>query len=298
MTTSTAWSPERRARRAAAALALLAALVCLPRAAAAADTGSEALVQLLLRLGLPAEAAVEARREMLVGGEAAVAPRTAFEIGMKLALAGDAARAAPFLMQAAGAAEDPTTSDRWNLAGGVALLRAGAIPQALHAFLRVETFGASPASRRDAARLGCIAQVMARDAAAARACVRALAAPGAKLSEETEDALSDLAIRPGRRAVVGGILSALLPGLGQATAGHPGDAFLALLVNGGWAAATYFLLADGAYLDAALISVGVGFRYYAGNIYNGSNAWRAAAERRQEEASRTLIERVGAAGTP
>jgi hypothetical protein len=294
MTTGTASSPERRARL-AAALAVLAALACAPRVAAAGDDiGSDALVRLLLRLGLPGEAAIEAKREMLVGGEQAVAPRTAFEIGMKLALAGDAGRAAPFLIQAAAAAEDATTADRWNLAGGVALLRAGAIPQALHAFLRVETFGATEASRRDAARLACIAQVMSRDAAAARACLRALAAPGAALSEETEDAISDLELRPGRRAVVGGILSAIIPGLGQATAGHPGDAFLALLVNGGWGAATYFLLADGAYLDAALISLGVGFRYYAGNINNGAAAWRAAAQRRQEEAGRTLIQRLGA----
>jgi hypothetical protein len=272
-------------------------MLCAPRAAVAAgesDAGSEALVSLLLRLGLPGEAALEARRSTLLGGADAVAPRTSFEIGMKLALAGDAQRAAPFLIQAAAAAEDATTSDRWNLAGGVALLRAGAIPQALHAFLRVETFGASAASRRDAARLGCIAQVMAHDAAAARACVAAQAPPGAKLSEETEDALSDLELRPGRRAVVGGILSALVPGLGQATAGHPGDGLLALLVNGGWAAATYLLIADAAYLDAALVGIGVGVRYYAGNIYNGAAAWRTTAEQRQDEAGRTLIQRLGA----
>jgi len=310
MTIGAASSREqrRRARRSRLALALLAVSAPLagargaqaaeadPLASAAPAHDDGALVSLLLRLGLVDEAALEARRAMFVAGPAAISPETAFSIGMGLALAGEAARAAPFLAQAATTAEDPATSDRWNLAGGVALLRAGAIPQALHLFVRVETFGVDAPIRRDAARLGCIAQVIARDAPAARACVGALA-PSAAASAETRDALDALDIRPGRRAVVGGVLSALVPGLGQATAGDPGDGLLALLVNGAWGTATAVLLARGAFLDAALVGVGVGLRYYVGNINNAADAWRAAAERRREDASRALILQLGAGGT-
>jgi hypothetical protein len=311
MTTGDGSSPDRRRPwRARAAVALVVGTAMAgggARRCPAADApdavisappapDGAALVGLLLRLGLVDEAALEARRVMFVGGPAAVSPETAFEIGMGLALAGEAQPAAPFLAQAAAGAADAAASDRFSLAGGVALLRAGAIPQALHAFLRVETFGADAGTRRDASRLVCIAQVVARDATAARACVRALAPPGAKPSAETEDALDALEIRPGHRAVIGGALSALLPGLGQATAGAPGDGLLALLVNGGWGTATYLLLARGAYFDGVLVGLGVGLRYYIGNVNNGAEAWRAAAERRREDAGRTLILQLGAGG--
>ena len=315
MTTGGASSPERRhgPRRRGADL-VLAVVIAVAAAGAsrttsAAETapaesappttaaGSHALVGLLLGLGLVDEAALEARRAMFVGGADAVGPEIAFDIGMGLALAGEAARAAPFLTQAAAGAGDEVTSDRWALAGGVALLRAGAIPQALHLFLRVETFGADATTVHDAVRLACIAQVMARDAPAARACVRAFAPAGAPPSPETEDALGALDIQPGRRAIVGGVLSALLPGLGQATAGAPGAGALALLVNGAWGTATYLLLARGAFLDAGLVGLGIGVRYYLGNIHNAAEAWRAAAERRREDAGRTLILRLGAPGS-
>jgi hypothetical protein len=308
MTTGAASSPERRAARArarAAAIALSAVVTWSAGARAAPPdegrgTGAGApreapapFVGELLRLGLVEEAAAELRRSMFVSGPEAVSPDTAFDVGMGLALSGDTERAAPFLTQAANGAADPAVGDRWMLAGAVALLRGGAIPQALHLFLRVETFGVDATARRNATRLICVAHVLARNDAAARTCVRALV-PSGPSTRATRDALEDLAIRPGRRAVVGGILSALLPGLGQATAGNPGDGLLALLVNGGWGAATAVLVSHGALFDAALLSLGIGVRYYAGNIYNGAEAWRADAERRREDAGRTLILELGA----
>jgi hypothetical protein len=263
----------------------------------AAPRAPDRLVGVLLKLGLVEEAATEARRAIFIGGPEAVAPETAFDIGMSLALGADPERAAPFLSQAANGAADPTTSDRWTLAGGVALLRAGAIPQALHSFLRVETFSADAQSRNNAARLACVAHVLAHDAGTARACVRQLV-PRGPSARATDDALDELELRPGRRAVVGGILSALIPGLGQTTAGDPGDGFLALLVNGGWGTATALLVIDGALFDAALVSLGVGVRYYVGNIHNAAEAWRAAAERRRADAGRALILQLGAAPPP
>ena len=86
-----------------------------------------------------------------------------------------------------------------------------------------------------------------------------------------------------------------MPGLGQRTGGNPGDALLALAVNGGFGTAVYFLLADWAVADAGLLGLGLGFRYYLGNIHNGAEAWRAAADRKRAASSQRLIRLLGPA---
>jgi hypothetical protein len=263
-----------------------------PRGAAGAG-----FIGMLLDLGLPREAAVEARRVALRFGGDAVPPETMFRIGMALALAGDADQAAAMLNQAATVTDDPARADRWQLAAGVALLRARAFPHATHIFARVEAFGADAVTRERAVRLRCIGAVLARDGAAARTCIAGLPATPARAAEqpaEIDSLLRQLDVDPGRRAVMGGLLSGFVPGLGQATAGQPGDAALALLVNGAWGTAVYFLIADGAFLDAGLLGAGVGLRYYLGNIHHGAEAWRAAADRRRSDAADRLMRLLGA----
>ncbi len=125
----------------------------------------------LLRLGLSREAGWEARRLTAEGGPEAIAAQTAYDVGMALALDGEPEQAAPFLSDAAAAVEDPRRSDEWQLAAGVVLLRARAYPHALHLFTRVEEFGVDDKTRAFAGRLRCVAEVLALDAAAARACV-------------------------------------------------------------------------------------------------------------------------------
>jgi TM2 domain-containing membrane protein YozV len=253
---------------------------------------AEGFVDMLIDLDLPVEAAREARRLMLVGGPDALSARAAFRVGMGLALAGEPGEAVFFLAQATAATDDPARADRWQLATGVALLRARSFPHAAHLFARVEAFGADAATRDRATRLRCIGEILARDGPAARTCISGL--PAARHAGELEDRLAALEIDAHRRAVIGGILSALIPGLGQLTAGNPGDAFLALAVNGAWATAVYLLIADGALFDASLLGLGVGVRYYIGNIRNGAEAWRAAAESRRAAASERLVRLVGA----
>ncbi|HSS37924.1 MAG TPA: hypothetical protein VLT58_04070, partial [Polyangia bacterium] len=248
-------------------------------------------VATLLRLGLSREAGWEARRLTAEGGPEAIAAQTAYDVGMALAVDGEPEQAAPFLSDAAAAVEDPARSDEWQLAAGVVLLRARAYPHALHLFTRVEEFGANDNTRAFAGRLRCVAEVLALDAAAARACVAALPAGAGRVDE----LIDTLQIQPRHRAIWGGVLSAVLPGLGQATAGRGADGAMALLVNGGFGVGVAFLLADGAVADAALLGLGLGLRYYLGNIEHGAAAWRAAAEQRRTRAAQHLIRIVGGA---
>jgi hypothetical protein len=264
------------------------------RAAVPAPPG-DLFVGRLLRLGLSDEAGIEARRLMLEGGSDALAAETTYRVGKALAIDGKPSQAVPFLEQAAGATEDPKRADQIQLATGVILLRAKEFPHALHLFARVEAFSADEPTRAFATRLRCVAEVMAHDGAAARACIAALPAGAVPRDVAVDDLVGALEVNVHVRAIAGGILSALLPGLGQATGGDPGDGLLALAVNGGFATATYFLIADGSLAGASLLGLGVGLRYYFGNIHNGAEAWRASAERKRDQASRKLIRILGPA---
>lgn len=285
--------------RLGAACALAAILVA--RAAPAAEPAVEpaangdGFVNMLLGLGLPGEAGLEARRLTFENGPDAIAPQTAFRVGMALALDYRADEAIPFLTEAAAATDDPTRADRWELATGVVLLRTKAFPHAVHVFSRVETFGADEPTRNFATRLRCIAEVMARDGTAARACIGELPAASAPRAAEVDHLLADLDINVPRRGWIGGTLSALIPGMGQLTGGNPGDALMALAVNGGFGTAVTLLILDGAVADASLLGLGLGLRYYLGNIHNGAEAWRASAERKRGKASERLIRLLGPA---
>ncbi|HXJ21992.1 MAG TPA: hypothetical protein VMT03_17345 [Polyangia bacterium] len=274
-------------------LVLALALAAAPARLAVADQAPQQprhdLLSALLRLGLSHEAGWEARRLTVENGPEAITPEAAYRVGMALALDGRPDEAAPFLADAAAATDDPRRADQWQLAAGVVLLRARAFPHAVHLFARVEDFGVDAATRAFATRLRCVAEVLAGDGVAARACVAALPAGSAPPPAAVAELLDTLEINPHRRAIAGGVLSALLPGLGQSTAGRPGDGLLALGLNGGLAAATVLLIVDGSYGSATLVGLGLGLRYYLGNIQNGAAAWRADAERQKARAAERLV---------
>jgi hypothetical protein len=286
---------RRRALLATAGALLVIATAPGARAADNARPPGDAFVNRLLRLGLSDEAGMEARRLMLENGADAVAAETAYRVGMALAVDGKPGAAVPFLDQAAAATDDPKRADQIALATGVVLLRAKQFPHALHLFARAEAFGADPATRAFATRLRCVADVLAHDGASASACIAALPAASAPRGAELDDLLRALEVDARAREITGGILSALVPGLGQATGGDSGDGLLALAVNGAFATAVAFLIADGSYASASLLGLGVGLRYYLGNIHNGAEAWRTAAERKRDLASRRLIRILGPA---
>ena len=287
--------PDRRRRLALAWAAMSIALGGARGASGAEPAKPDRFVGDLLRLGLGEEAGLEARRLLLENGPEALAPETTYRVGMALALSGKPDQAVPLLEQAAAVTTDPTRADQIDLTMGVVLLRARSFPHAVHVFARVEAFGAEEASRSFATRLRCVAEVLAHDGAAARACIAGLPGGLGPARGELDELVRTIEIDVHTRGIIGGALSAVVPGLGQATAGNPGDAALALLVNGGLATAVYFLIADGAIADAALVGVGVGLRYYLGNIHNGAEAWRAAAEGKRDQASTRLIRMLGPA---
>jgi TM2 domain-containing membrane protein YozV len=295
VTIATASIRDRRSGRAVAGLLATALILgAVPAAVAQSQAPSDAgFVELLLSLGLPVEAGREARRLMLLHGSDVLPPAATFRVGMALALAGEATDAVPFLTQAAGQIDDPVVADQWQLAAGVALLRARSFPYALQLFVRVETFGADATTRGRATRFRCIGQVLAGEGAAARSCVAALPAARPARAAEIRRLLDRLDINVKTRGVVGGVLSAVIPGLGQATGGEPGDALLALLVNGAWGTGTVLLVLDKAIFEAGLLALGFGLRYYMGNIRNGSLAWEAAAVRSREEAAIRLVRLIG-----
>ncbi|MGI5860914.1 MAG: hypothetical protein ACOX6T_02535 [Myxococcales bacterium] len=171
----------------------------------------------------------------------------------------------------------------------MAMLKAGASPLALQTLGRLEAFGASERTRSKARWLGCIGQVCARNSEASASCVRALLGQDAWAEELLEDLELDVELR----SVIGGALSALVPGLGQLTGGNPADAALALLVNGGWMVGVVALALHGMAWDAGLLGAGFGLRYYTGNIHNGAEAWRARAEARRQRASEQLLMLLG-----
>lgn len=283
------------AARARVAGLLLAAVALLgggtARAAPAPGRDDPRFVGFLLDLGLAAEAAREITRLSRLGGAHAPADDQVFRAGLRLAAAGQAADAAALLVQAAAEADDPGVADQRHLVAGVVLLKAGAFPQAVQTFSRLEAFASTEAVAAQARRLRCIGHVFARDTGAARLCVPELIS-GSRDPEAASDLFDVLEIDSGRRAIVGGVLSALLPGLGQATAGEVGDGALALLVNGAWGLGVYLLVREAAILDAVLVAAGVGFRYYLGNIRNGAEAWRSAAETRRQAAAEDLMRRL------
>lgn len=238
----------------------------------------------LADLGLAEEAAAELDRADLLDPDAGFDAQQGPGLGMRLLAQGHSAAAARVLQRAVDRTQD---LGLLRLSLGVALLQTGRYPQAVHEFGRLEAFAARPEERLRAHRFRCIAHLHAVDAVPAGRCVRQLLGTQMDPSD-----LADLAVDPQALARWGGVLSALVPGLGQATAGQWGDAGGAILVNGAWSFGVAELLLEHAPVDAALLGLGVGIRYYVGNIQHGAHAWQGAAEQRRADAARRLLTRV------
>jgi tetratricopeptide (TPR) repeat protein len=245
---------------------------------------AEGFARYLAGLGLASEAADELDRADLLDPEAGFDTADGPRLGMQLLAHGDSEAAARVLHRAVERTQDLGTL-RLSLA--VALLQAGSYPQAVQEFGRLEAFAETPALRTLATRFRCIAHLHRADATPARTC--ALALLGERADPPAFEALS---LDPERRSRLGGVLSALVPGLGQASAGEVGDGAGALLVNGAWGYGVVQLLLEHAPVDAALLGLGVGMRYYVGNIQHGAQAWRAEAQRHQREATQRLLQKI------
>ncbi len=248
----------------------------------------------LLDVGLVEEAAEELERLALADVQGERLADVASRAGNELARAERLDAAARALTLSASQTLDPARADDRRLAAAAVMLRARRYASAIESISRVEAFGADDGVRERARRLLCVGQVLVGTRGPARECVLALVPPGDSRRGRAEGLVDRLSIDPSRRARIGGTLSALVPGLGQATAGEPGDGALALVVNGAWILGTVVLAGDGLWVDATLLSVGAGLRYYVGNVEHGARAWRRSAERTRSEASRELARIVAA----
>ena len=86
---------------------------------------------------------------------------------------------------------------------------------------------------------------------------------------------------PRKSPLLAGILSAVVPGSGQAYAGTYRDGLVALLVNGLFIAGTAVAIDQENYATAAVVG-GIGLPFYLGNIYgaaNAANKWNLSLHR-------------------
>lgn len=86
---------------------------------------------------------------------------------------------------------------------------------------------------------------------------------------------------PRKSPLLAGILSAVVPGSGQAYAGKHRDGLVALLVNGLFIAGTAVAIDQENYATAAIVG-GIGLPFYLGNVYgaaNAANQWNLSLHR-------------------
>ena len=247
-------------------------------------------VSYLMDLGLYPEAGAEARRLIVSGALDEYPSPELSRMATVMAANGELMTAYALMEAAMAGSRDEAFVAETSLAAAVLLLKLRSYPRAIHILARLEAFSEDEAIRARAWQLRCIGHAYAGDTEATRDCAGELEVKGPEEQEMVEDLLKRLAVDPSRRAIVGGALSAIVPGLGQLTAGEPLDAALAMLLNGAIGAGTYLLLVDGAIFDASLLIMAVGLRYYVGNIQNGASAWRRRAHSRREEASEILMD--------
>ncbi len=255
-------------------------------------------VSLLRQAGLYREAALEVQRQDELSGAPELDADLLFGLGLDLARTGSVPAAIRVVELAVARTQDQALNDDRQLTLGTLHLKEGSYPAAERVFTKVEAFSADPLARARAERLACVGNLWSLDAEPAQQCVPKLIAGSvsARAQREAARQLDELGANDAWRGWFGGILSALLPGLGQATAGEPLDGLLALLVNGGWGVAVVVVSLGGDFVDGALLLLSVLTRYYWGNIQHGAADWTAAGERGKRRVADALMRLV--AGLP
>jgi tetratricopeptide (TPR) repeat protein len=257
-------------------------------------------VSLLRQAGLYREAAGEVLRQNELSGAPELDADLLFGLGLDLARTGSVPAAISVVELAVARTQDAALNDDRQLILGTLHLKEGSYPAAERVFTKVETFSADALARARAERLACVGSLWSLDADPARQCVPKLisiaGSVSARAQREAERQLDELGASDAWRGWLGGILSGILPGLGQATAGEPLDGLVALLVNGGWGVGVVAVSLGGDVVDGALLLVAVLTRYYWGNIQHGAADWTAATERSKRRAADALMRLI--AGLP
>lgn len=269
----------RTARLTGLALALAGLAAALPaRATEPAD-----FARFLASLGLHRAAVEELHKAELQGAPQWQAPGLGVPYAVTLLAAQEPVAAGDVLD---GVLDQMEPGAAFELAEVEALVREanGQHATAVALLGRAEAFASDPVARLRAARLRCALHLRAVDVEAGAACAQRWLPRAA-----WQRARSSLLRSPRAGWWRGALLSAVVPGLGQAVGGAPLDAAAALAVNGGLWTLTVDLYSQGLVLDGTLLLVGMTSRYYAGNIQHGARAVQAAVEREQAEASQQLL---------
>jgi hypothetical protein len=255
-------------------------------------------VSLLQKAGLYEEAAVEVQRQNELSGAPELDADLLFGLGLDLARAGSVPAAIRVVELAVARTQDAAENDDRQLALGTLHLKEGSYPAADRVFSKVQAFSADPLARARAERLACVGNLWSLDAEPSQQCVPKLlwGTVTARAQRQAQRDLDELGASDAWRGWVGGILSGIIPGLGQATAGEPLDGLVALVVNVGWGAGVVASALGGDIVDAALLLAAVLSRYYWGNVTHAAADWTAVGERRKHRAADALMRLI--AGLP
>jgi len=96
---------------------------------------------------------------------------------------------------------------------------------------------------------------------------------------------------PRKDVTTGVILSAVLPGAGQAYSGRWGDAAAALVITGGLGTLAVLSYLDKQYVGAGILGF-LGITFYAGNIYNGGDAAIQYNNRQELKLRQEILDRI------
>ena len=243
------------------------------------------LAESFLASGAPAQAVTEYKRFLFFHPQDSRAAEVRSRLGLCLLAEGRHQEGMAVLRQAA--AVQPGLELRLEVVR--ALLRAGRLAEAEQELLGLQAFSGGP--ERDIwLHLALLRIEQGRWAEAEEALLRAF--PEGDL-RPLRELLAEAGRQKRKSPRTARLLSALLPGAGQAYAGDPADGLNALAVNGGIAVLAAAAAVNRYYPEAVLLVLFPLRRYYTGNI---GNAGRLAEQRNaaaEREYRRRVLEALG-----
>jgi len=230
-------------------------------------------------------AVTEYLRYLYLFPEAERAPYALLQIGLAHFRGGEYQRAIDYFARVR-ATYDPEYFAAAAFHEGLCYERLNQPDQARDAFERAVAFAPAAAPAREALLGKVLGRVRQGDLAGGRAELerfQSLAPEQAQAGRIAQAvAMIDAqAAAPGKSPLLAGVLSALVPGSGQAYAGNYRDGVAALLVNGLFIAGTAVAIDQENYATAAVVG-GIGLPFYLGNIYgaaNAANKWNVTLHR-------------------
>jgi len=259
---------------------------------AARPTGHDFLTY-LLSLDQADMAAEELTRLEQLEPERSGNPRLMTRVANALWTAGRFTAALQLYEQALQLSDPSTEQDQLRLELAWRYLVQQRPEPALVELARIDAFGISETVKRQASEMTCLASIIQQDPGQVQRCWEETGLWNrwdAQTQEQAGDMLKRLEPGPKWPAFVRAGASALLPGLGQLTAGDPRDGGNALLVNGAWIAGSLLLASNGLMLEAVMVMAGFGTRFYLTNVRHGFAASEARDARARRKAMLQMLE--------